>query len=43
MPDLLSLFAPTMQELQQRLLIRIGLFERLVFDVSLPGRHAQTA
>src|SRR5262249_58818380 len=32
MPGLLSLLAPTMQELQQRLLIRIELFERLALD-----------
>src|SRR5215471_20136437 len=32
MPGLLSLVAPTMQELQQRLLIRIELFERLALD-----------
>src|SRR5215467_15813817 len=32
MPGLLSLLAPTMQELQQRLLIRIELFERPAFD-----------
>src|SRR5262249_59547142 len=31
-PGLLSLLAPTMQELQQRLLICIELFERLAFD-----------
>src|SRR5215469_13700459 len=32
MPGLRSFLAPTMQELQQRLLIRIELFERLAFD-----------
>src|SRR5215471_21590958 len=32
MPGQLSFLAPTMQELQQRLLIRIELFERLAFD-----------
>ena len=32
MPGLLCLLAPAMQELQQRLLICVELFERLAFD-----------
>src|ERR1700747_3645471 len=39
MPGLVSLLAPTVQELQQRLLIRIELFERLAFDARNNRRY----
>src|SRR6516162_7720085 len=39
MPGLVSLLAPTIQELRQRLLIRIELFERLAFDAGNNRRY----
>jgi hypothetical protein len=39
MPGLVNLLAPTVQELQQRLLIRIEPFERLAFDARNNRRY----